>query len=302
MMRRYLSFIFIHVIFSISLGAAAPMIVVSIDGLRPDAIERANARTLLGLISSGMSFSDAHTVRPSITLPSHTSMLTGLTPDEHGIDWNDYRPDYGPVRHVTAVEIVKNAGFQAIMIVAKDKLLTLNRPNSVNYFEKTDKDAASVAQAFTDYVNKNGLPDVSFLHLPDPDTMGHRYMWMSPAYFAGVRSADAALREIITTAKAATNQMPFILVTADHGGFAFNHFLDIELNSRIPFIVQGKNIPANVVSKSPVHIYDVAATILAHFKQPIPINWIAKPIPIFYGETKELAPAYHLRDWQPVDW
>src|SRR5262245_36260715 len=54
------------------------MIVISIDGLRPDAIDAADAKTLKALIARGAYCRKAQTIRPSITLPSHTSMLTGL--------------------------------------------------------------------------------------------------------------------------------------------------------------------------------------------------------------------------------
>src|SRR5437016_517332 len=57
---------------------AERVIIVSIDGLRPDAIEAAGADTLKKLIRSGAFCATARTIRPSVTLPSHTSMLTGL--------------------------------------------------------------------------------------------------------------------------------------------------------------------------------------------------------------------------------
>src|SRR6266480_4189262 len=48
---------------------AERVIVISVDGLRPDAIEAAGARTLRTLIERGASCAKAETIRPSITLP-----------------------------------------------------------------------------------------------------------------------------------------------------------------------------------------------------------------------------------------
>lgn len=59
------------------------VVLVSIDGLRPDAISYFKATTLQRLIREGSSSMTARTIMPSTTLPSHTSMLTGEPPDEH---------------------------------------------------------------------------------------------------------------------------------------------------------------------------------------------------------------------------
>src|SRR5688572_11070084 len=53
------------------------VIVMSIDGLRPDAIEKFGATTMQRLMKEGSYTLAARTIFPSKTLPSHTSMLTG---------------------------------------------------------------------------------------------------------------------------------------------------------------------------------------------------------------------------------
>ena len=63
-------------------------VLVSIDGLRPDAIAAFSAPTLQRLIKEGSYTLSARTILPSKTLPSHTSMLTGEPPDRHGVLWN----------------------------------------------------------------------------------------------------------------------------------------------------------------------------------------------------------------------
>jgi predicted AlkP superfamily pyrophosphatase or phosphodiesterase len=272
-------------------AAQNPIIVVSIDGLRPDAIDNAQATTLLNLIEGGLSFDNAHTVRPSVTLPAHTSMFTGLDPEQHGITWDHYAESYGPVRFVTALELAKNEGLHTAAFVAKEKLLHLNRPNSVNHFELTDKNSEEIAIAFRNYVQQRGLPDLTFLHLPDPDTRGHLQLWMSPFYFQGVRDADDALRDIIATARATVGgQNPYIIITADHGGIAFNHLTNLEQNNRIPFIVHGPGIPAGVIKHDAIRVYDTAATILSLLKLPVPPNWRGRPAPLDPVATKASMP------------
>jgi predicted AlkP superfamily pyrophosphatase or phosphodiesterase len=277
--------------FNVNSWATNPIIVISIDGLRPDAITSDKAITIDELKQNGISFINATTVRPSTTLSGHTSMLTGLDPSVHGLTWDDYRPDYGPVRFPTALEIAHNAGFRTAAFVAKPKLLHLNRPGSVDHFVQTGKKGQAIAAAFDEYVNKNGLPDVTFLHLPDPDSHGHVSLWMSFLYFHGVKEADRAVNSIVSLArKASGEKKPTIIITADHGGFGFGHYSDINENNNIPFIVNGENIPAGATKQDGVKVYDVAATILQLLNLPIPETWVGKPAPLYGNLSDTVVP------------
>lgn len=54
------------------------------DGITPEALKRAHTPTFDALIQQGVSASDARGVFPTITGPSHTSMLTGARVGTHG--------------------------------------------------------------------------------------------------------------------------------------------------------------------------------------------------------------------------
>lgn len=261
--------------------ALNPIIVISVDGLRPDAISKESAKTIYRLRESGLSFNHATTVRPSITLPAHTSMLTGLDPKKHGIIWNHYRSDYGPVKFVTALELAHNANFHVAAFITKEKLLHLYRPNSVAYFALTKGNAKDISETFADYVQKNGLPDLSFVHLPDPDNHGHASLWMSSEYFHGVNKADEAVNTVLTIAQKASNKQPTIIISADHGGFGYGHLLDIDDNNRIPLIVNGEKIPQGLIKQDGVKVYDVAATILYLLNIDKPDSWDGKALPLY---------------------
>jgi predicted AlkP superfamily pyrophosphatase or phosphodiesterase len=110
---------------------AERVVVISIDGLRPDAIEAAHAETIQKLIARGAYCGKAETVRPSITLPSHTAMLTGLDYERHGVSWNNYRPGYIPVP--TVFSVATQVGKQTAMIFSKDKFHFLANPKCVGW-------------------------------------------------------------------------------------------------------------------------------------------------------------------------
>jgi predicted AlkP superfamily pyrophosphatase or phosphodiesterase len=75
-------------------NSRTPLILVSIDGLRPDYLLKAdehglkipNLRTLL---KEGAHATGVKGVLPTITYPSHTTILTGVWPSKHGIFGNE---------------------------------------------------------------------------------------------------------------------------------------------------------------------------------------------------------------------
>ncbi|MGH7449160.1 MAG: alkaline phosphatase family protein, partial [Longimicrobiales bacterium] len=110
-------------------GRTDHVIVVSIDGLRPDAIERFDAATLMRLMAEGAWSLEATTILPSITLPSHTSMLTGVEPEVHGVTWNSELMDiHGHVATPTIFAVAKQAGLRTAAFFSKAKFAHLAVP------------------------------------------------------------------------------------------------------------------------------------------------------------------------------
>ena len=63
-----------------------PLILVSIDGFRPDYLRRGVTPTLSGLIGEGaFAAQGMQPSFPSVTFSNHYTLVTGLTPDHHGI-------------------------------------------------------------------------------------------------------------------------------------------------------------------------------------------------------------------------
>ncbi|WP_211274017.1 alkaline phosphatase family protein [Neoasaia chiangmaiensis] len=62
----------------------APVILISIDGFRPDYLHHGDTPTLDSLAEAGVS-SGMHPSFPSVTFPNHYTLVTGLRPDHHGI-------------------------------------------------------------------------------------------------------------------------------------------------------------------------------------------------------------------------
>src|SRR5690606_27033127 len=65
--------------------AVRPVILVSIDGLRTDAIGSGTMPTLDALAADGVQAEWMNPSFPTLTFPNHYTLVTGLRPDRHGI-------------------------------------------------------------------------------------------------------------------------------------------------------------------------------------------------------------------------
>ncbi|MHB1058801.1 MAG: alkaline phosphatase family protein [Rhodanobacter sp.] len=63
----------------------APLLLVSIDGYRHDYLQRGLSPTLAMLAKHGVQASSMQPSFPSLTFPNHYTIVTGLTPDHHGV-------------------------------------------------------------------------------------------------------------------------------------------------------------------------------------------------------------------------
>jgi predicted AlkP superfamily pyrophosphatase or phosphodiesterase len=233
-------------------------VVISVDGLRADALAKTDLPNLRGLVNRGAYSYAARTVIPSETLPGHASMLTGTEPWVHQItrDWDDFKPEKGFVAVPTVFSVAKAAGLRTVMVVGKKKLQHLAPPGTVDTFVLTERGDADVAneavvQAGTGF-------DLLFVHFPDVDLAGHAEGWMSAGYLAALARLDAALgRLIVALPPEAT-----VILTADHGGKDHSHGRDIPEDMTVPWVVAGPKVVRRGELTSPIKETDTAATVL----------------------------------------
>lgn len=110
------------------------VVIISIDGLRPDAIDLAPMPTLQEIMKTGAYSLEAQTVTPSTTLPAHASMLSGLCPSAHGVTWDEYLPDRGYALGTDLFDLAHASGLRTVMVVGKEKLRQVTEPASLDTF------------------------------------------------------------------------------------------------------------------------------------------------------------------------
>ena len=255
---------------------ADAVVVVSIDGLRPDVITP-EMKALHRLYLQGSSARVARTINKSATLPSHASMVSGVDSSEHGLDFNAYKPERGNIARPTMFSVAHAAGLPTYMFVGKAKLKhLLGKP--------TDAEL-KVAGIQCRRVVKEALPQIQqlkqgllFMHFADPDSAGHRSGWMGDEYVAAAYAADTCLGEVMDAIENGGNsERTLLLVTSDHGGHGRSHGTRMEVDQRIPWYAWGPSARKGR-TKRDVHTTDTAATALAALGLTLPKEMQGQPV------------------------
>jgi predicted AlkP superfamily pyrophosphatase or phosphodiesterase len=267
---------------------AERVVIISIDGGRPDVVLRANTPNVRALCTEGSFTFWARTTELSVTLPSHASMITGVTPDKHGILFNKDVPEeelFYP-KYPTIFELAKRKGLSTAMAAGKSKFIALCRPGSIDYAivpdaknSYTDAEvAANAAKAIAEH-----KPQVMLVHFGGGDRAGHAIGWGSPKQIAAMEEIDAGIGTVVAALKkSGLYDSTLIILTADHGGAARSHGKDDPRSRHIPWIAVGpgirKNFDLTTFKDLVINTEDTFATSCAFMDIPPGSNVDGKPI------------------------
>lgn len=263
----------------------AHLIIISVDGLRPDAIAAFDTPHLRRLIREGSYTLDARTILPSKTLPSHTSMLTGEGPDRHGVLWNNVAmATKDHVEVPTIFGVARSHGYRTAAFFSKPKFNAIQQPGTLDYSQAPGNWFAkwSVDRTTTDVARYlvSGRPNILFVHLAEPDTAGHRSGWMGAAYGQAVTQADAGVGRIMASAERAFGHGNYtLIVTSDHGGHDDDHGDDDPRDVTIPWLAWGRGVrPGPLPAGGLVNTVDTASTSLWLLGLREPTDWAGAPV------------------------
>jgi predicted AlkP superfamily pyrophosphatase or phosphodiesterase len=257
------------------------VLVISLDGARPDAILEANTPNIQALAERGAVTWQASTIYPSVTVPAHASMLTGLSPDEHGVVWNDYSVVI--LETLTFITRAHEAGYRAGMVVGKEKFKQFHQNEEIAYAFPRLGDRSVVDDAVR--LLEAGY-EVLFVHFPNPDYFGHLIGWMSDTYINEFANTDRQVGRLLTALDdLGLTDSTLVILTADHGGTEQSHGRDIPEHMHIPWIIAGPGIEAGIELQQPVIVTDTAMTVLWALGLDLPESDTGKPVYEAYGLT-----------------
>lgn len=260
------------------------VLIVSIDGLRPDVALRAEMPTLRKMMRLGSFTFWATTTPAAITLPSHTSMLTGVTIERHGIKGNDDDSAAAePIRVPTIFDLAKAAGVSTGMASGKSKFSMY--ANSIDHAWQPEPTPTAERQddgrmkrvlkgtSVRDDVTADHAveiiathrPRLMLLHLARNDGVGHGRGWGSAEQIEGLAVTDKQLGRVVEALRSAgVLAETTIILSADHGGLGRSHGKDNDPSKFIPWIIVGPGIRPNVdlsqYKDRPIRTYDTFAT------------------------------------------
>lgn len=250
------------------------VVLVTVDGLRPDAIAVAPAPHLTAAMRAGAHTLAGRTVDPPETLPAHVSIATGQPPAQHGVRTNK---ELGrAVAGTTLFSRVRAAGGRTALFHGKAKLMDIALPEALGRRVGPGRGEADwrsgASQALVRQFEKEFAgEDLAFawLHLREPDLAAHKAGFMSADYLAAVREADAAFGELMKALAASDRgKRTAVLVTADHGGEAREHWGKNEADFLVPWICVAPGVRGGTRVPDGTSVMDVAATALALLQLP----------------------------------
>jgi arylsulfatase A-like enzyme len=260
------------------------VIVVVLDGLRPDAIHRLALPCLSSLLERSAHTLEGRTVRPSVTAAALASLFTGVTPEHHGI--RSERMLWGAMgkRLTLLPRVLSRAG---VPVAGHMRRL----PNGFRTLGTAVAARLGVRARFVG-ANAAGILDASlpmltaqprgvhYFHWPDADDAGHAAGWMSPGYELAAHGVDAALARLLRVTGALDDPGTVCIALADHGGgghSTHDHDSDHPLDTAIPIVVAGGQVQPTVLASGSSPL-DVCATIPWLFGVAAPPEWSGRPL------------------------
>lgn len=262
---------------------------ISVDGLSPAALLQAEVPHIARLQREGASARDAQTVLPSVTLPAHAAMLTGLPPEVTGIDWNSWSEGDPYIAFPTALALAREQGLRTVAVLGKEKLRALFPPGSVEVLEVAFGDQRVAERAA--YWIRERRPALLFVHLPGVDAAGHACGWMSPEYLAAVEEADRAVGVLLEALEeAGIASRTAVLLVSDHGGHGRVHGSSLPEDTSIVWILWGPGIASGEIVG--VRIYDSAPTVLYLLGLPVPVQWRGRVVREAFPDERSGMPVF----------
>ena len=294
-------------------GRLAPtgpnVLLITIDTLRADHVgaygaSGAETPALDGLAAEGVLFETSIAATP-LTLPSHTSILTGLSPPRHAVRQNGiFRLDES---HETLAERFRDAGYDtgavmgAIVLDARygldqgfdfyDWTLSSRRASETGYPERSAEEVTDVALRWLGARERRFF---LWLHYYDPHAAylppaSFQQRFAGRPYDGEIAYVDEQIERVFRALRTSGEwDRTLVIATSDHGESLGEHgelthsYTLYDAVLKVPLILRGPGIPAARRVREVVSAIDLAPTILAR----------AGLAPLEHADGRDLSPLW----------
>ena len=264
------------------------VLVIGIDGIRPDVLMDVNTPNLDKLAEEGSFTSHAMTGYPSVSGPGWSSMLIGVWPEKHGVTDNSFEgeryddfPDFLTRIEQIRPELSTFAVADWVPLGRSDQgRPTISDAVDVKHvldgYEVgwAEADARSVQLAVQQLEGSD--PDALFVYLGNPDEVSHEHNSIGSEYRGAIALADEHVGILVEAIRARATYGEedwLILSSTDHGRRSDGgHGGDTEEERTIYFLANGPSVITGTPPDS-IFIVDVAVTALTHLAIQIDPSW-----------------------------
>lgn len=215
--------------------ARSPLILVSIDGMRPDYLTRGVTPNLAGLAARGVRGAAMRPSFPSVTFPNHYTLVTGLRPDRHGVVGNTMEdPAIPGVRFTLGNQAAvtdrrwwdgaepiwvtaEKAGMQTATMFWPGSEAAIGgvRPTRFAVFDGAMPNDTRV-DTLLGWLDAGLTPGLMTLYFDEVDHEGHGFGPDAPETTAAAGRVDAAIGRLLAGLEARGLDAN-VIVVADHG-------------------------------------------------------------------------------------
>lgn len=217
------------------LASRPPVILISVDGLRPDYLARGVTPNINALAAGGARAKAMRPSFPSLTFPNHYTLVTGKRPDHHGIVNNNMEDPRIPemkfaLSNRAAVEdrrwwdeaepvwvTAENAGVKTATMFWPGSEAPIHgvRPTQWMTFDAKLPNPARVTQILT-WIDQPQRPGFLTLYFDTVDHDGHEFGPDAPETTRAMAEVDARIGDLVAGLKARGVAANIVLVS-DHG-------------------------------------------------------------------------------------
>ena len=252
------------------------VLIIGIDGCRPDALLAANTENLDNLWKNGAYSFKAKTDDLSWSGVCWTGMLTGVWKEKHKVVSNAYKnPNIKEYPHFFRLAKQQKPELRTYSIANWEPVHKILQENDATVVIHRKTDGLVTASVISNLKNKD--VDVMFVHLDNVDHAGHKYGYAvdNKKYIESIEKTDKKVGKILKALKKRENYKNenwLILFSTDHGGSEKGHGKDIPEHTTIFYIASGKDVVKGEIKKQ-VYNIDVAVTALEYLNIEINEEW-----------------------------
>ncbi|MFO0624321.1 MAG: alkaline phosphatase family protein [Polyangiales bacterium] len=247
-------------------GAARRVLVVGVDGVRPDALEAANTPWFDVLRRHGVYTADARTQLDvqAKSAPGWMSVFTGVSPRRHRVVANGEYADRD-ASHRTFAARAFDAGRRVIVSSAWPEVTSNIVELGVTVDRAFNFDGPGAAWLATRL--RDADADVYVQHFDQVDATGHGsgFSRDNPNYIVAIERVDALLGRLLDgmlSRPTIAREDWLIVMTTDHGGRGRDHGPMDADNQTIWFLVAGTSITRGALPAVQTSHMDVTPTVL----------------------------------------